>query len=350
MKYAFVVSACKKYVPELCALLNSLEQIGNKNDVFVIGYELPESFVSQFSKLSYTVIFYDIPEAEAREFGGESEILCRKRYWYAAEWGKNYDAVCILDADMVICRSVDQYFEIAAKTGFLCGASLEQKRIYGEIEHHKVDGVQLLSEPTWNAKDVCCAPMFVDVRTDSPWNALLKHCWTIFSDGFPNTNFKAPDMESYNLLILATKRSDRVLLLPNYSFVGTNEKLLKPYTRVTVQTDGNIWTESGEPIYIIHGQFYKLRWRRQQVMNRHGCARGYLGLAYNSDRMAEGAMNCLYEKFMRALNDGPVQIEKKAYTFGGDPGDSCLGGKVNLEGGDTRADDEWAAFQEERAL
>ena len=48
MKYAFIVSACKKYVPELCALLNSLENIGNKHDVFVIGYELPKDFTDQF--------------------------------------------------------------------------------------------------------------------------------------------------------------------------------------------------------------------------------------------------------------------------------------------------------------
>jgi len=121
MRHAFIVSACKKYVPELCALLNSLEMIGNKHDVFVIGYELPDEFVEQFAyakinsftegsssslpqeinKLGFKVFYYPIPEAEAREYGGESEILCRKRYWYAGEWGKDYDSVCLLDADMI---------------------------------------------------------------------------------------------------------------------------------------------------------------------------------------------------------------------------------------------------------
>lgn len=323
MRYAFIVSACKKYVPELAALLNSLEAIGNKHDVFVIGYELPPELTSGFGLLSYKVNFYDIPEAEARQFGGESEILCRKRFWYAAEWGKDYDAVCVLDADMWFVRPVDQFFEIAAMTGMLLGATLEQKRIYGEIEHHKVLGKQLLDKPTWNHKDICCAPMFFDT---AKWGDLMKRSWTIFSEGFPDTNFKAPDMESYNLLILAAGLSDRVLLLCNYSFVATNEKLLKPYTRVTQQTDGKLWTESGEPIYIVHGQFYKARWRNNQILNRRGCASGYLGnpsdpgiVAVKAVDLAKGSMNCLHEWFKRYLA-GPITIDgSKAYTINGHP-------------------------------
>ena len=68
MKYAFIVSACKKYVPELCAMLNSLDAIGNKHAVHVIGYELPAEFVDQFKNLGFPVHFYNIPEAEARRF------------------------------------------------------------------------------------------------------------------------------------------------------------------------------------------------------------------------------------------------------------------------------------------
>lgn len=323
MNYAFVVSACKKYVPELCALLNSLEMIGNKHDVYVIGYELPETFVSQFKDLSYQVVFHNVQESEARAYAGESEILCRKRYWYAAVWGRKHDAVCILDADMFFVRPVDQFFEIAAKTGMLLGATLEQKRVYGEIDHHRVSGHQLLDKPVWNAKDVCCAPMFVNVNArpsdNLTWATILENSWLIFTDGYPETNFKAPDMESYNLLVLAHKVSDRVLLLSNYSFVATNEKLLKPYTRMTVQSDGLIWTESGEPIYIVHGQFYKHRWRKQQILNRHGCALGYLGFADNSDRMAEGAMQGLHEWFLKCLNYR-IQVDTtKAYTINGFP-------------------------------
>lgn len=316
MKHAFIVSACTRYIPELTALLNSLDMIGNEHDVLLIGYQLPESFTDQFHKLGFKVKHYAIPEPEAREFSGEAEILCRKRFWYAAEWGKDYDSVCVLDADMYFVRHVDQFFEVAARTGMLLGATLEQKRIYGGIEHHKVNGVQLLDKPTWNHKDICCAPMFFDA---AEWGELMKRSWTMFAEGWPNTNFKAPDMESYNLLILAAGRSDRVMLLPNYSFVATNEKLLKPYTRVTCQTDGLLWTESGEPIYIVHGQWYKARWRRQQLLNRHGCANGYLGFADNSDRMAAGAMQGLYEWFKKCLAYNIKIDDEREYCPNGHP-------------------------------
>lgn len=318
MNYAFVVSACQKYVPELCALLNSLEMINNPHPVHVIGYKLPQEFVSQFSLLSYPVIFYDIPEAEAREFGGEGEILCRKRYWYAAEWGKtrHYDAVCVLDADMIFARPVDQLFKIASECGYIVGASLEQKRIYGEIEHHKINGVQVLPHPTWNPKDIACAPLFFDPQR---YGDLFKECWTIFTSGYPETNFKAPDMESYNLLLIRDHLLDQVFQLPNMCYVGTNEKLLKPYTRFTVQTDGKPWTESGEAIYILHGQFYKAVWRRQQLLNRHGCAEGYIGFATNCDNMAVGAMNGIHELFKKCLQYRIRVDETKAYTVNGHP-------------------------------
>lgn len=314
-KYAFVVSACSRYTPELTALLNSLEAIGNKHDVFLIAYNLPSEFLEQIQDLSYSVRVHTVTETEAREFGGEGEILCRKRYWYAAEWGRAYDAVCVLDADMVFVRPVDQFFDIAAKCGFIVGAGLEQNRVYGNHPHHKIRGHHLLDPPQWNPKDICCAPMFMDMRQ---YEGLFKDSWLIFTDGYPDTNFKAPDMESYNILIMIEKLLDKVLLVSNYSFVGTNEKLLKPYTRVVKKQDDLLWTEGGEPIYIVHGQFYKARWRGTQIANRHQCGANYLGHADNSDMLAQGAMNCLYEHFTKML-DYKIKIEKKAYVTGGEP-------------------------------
>lgn len=329
MKYAFIVSACSKYIPELTALLNSLEQLGNKHDVFVIGYKLPADFTSQFEKLTFHVEHYAIPEEEARQYGGESEILCRKRYWYAAEWGQKYNAVCVLDADMIIVRNLDNFFEIAALTEQILGVTLEQKTTYGtDVDshfHQRVLGAHMVKTPTWNPKDMCCTPMFINART---YENQLKKAWDIFTWGFPDTNFKAPDQQAFNMILVAENLTDRVTLLPNMCFVGSNEKLLKPYTRVTVQTDANLWTESGEPIYIFHGQFYKARWRNNQIISRRGCASGYLGdpsnpgiVAVKAVDLARGAMNCLHERFKKALS-GPITVNTDIeYTINGRPND-----------------------------
>ena len=324
--YCIIVSACKKYVPELTALLSSLNAINNKEDVYIIGYQLPEDFINQFSKLCYKVILYDIPEAEAREFGGESEILCRKRYWYLAEWGKEYKSVLLLDADMVFVRSVDNFFKIAEKTNLILGVTLEKTNIYGtDIDghhHQRVNGEHLVKETIWNAKDICCTPMFINAKT---YESQLKKAWTIFAEGWPNTNFKAPDQQALNMILVAEGLTDNVVLLPNMCWVSSNEKLCKPYTRVTTQQDGLLWTESGEPIFIIHGRYYTKKWRRQQLRNRHQCAGAYLKANKSEETMAhmdnqaEGAMNCLYEFFKKNLN-GVIKIDTtKAYTIDGYP-------------------------------
>lgn len=320
MRHAFIVSACSKYIPELTALLNSLDAIGNKHHVYVIGYQLPKEFTDQFDRLGYYVEHYAIPEAEAREFGGESEILCRKRYWYAAEWGKEYDSVCLLDADMLFVRPVDQYFEIADKCGFILGVTLEQKTVYGTDEdghhHQRVMGEHIVQHPVWNDKDMCCTPMFIDAKR---YGSQLRKSWEIFTQGYPEKNFRAPDQQALNMILVSERLTDKVMLLPNMCFVASNEKLLKPYTRMTVQTDGKIWTESGEPVFIIHGQYYKARWRQGQLDARHGCAEGYLGYSFNTDQMAAGAMQGLYEFFLKNLN-GTIRVDTdKAYTNNGYP-------------------------------
>jgi len=317
--YAIVVSACKKYVPELTALLNSLERIGNVHDVHINGFNLPFEFVAQLDNLSYSVFHHPISEADAREFGGESEILCRKRYWFAAEWGQFYDSVCVLDADMIVVRNMDAFFRIA-EHGTILGVTLEQKTTYGTDEqghdHQRCLGEHMVKTPTWNTKDMCCTPMFINAKT---YESQLKKAWQIFTEGYPVNNFKAPDQQAFNMILVAEDLTKNVVLLPNMCWVGSNEKLLKPYTRVTTQSDGLLWTESGEPIYIFHGRYYTKKWRNQQLLNRHGCAQGYLKATECCDAIAEGAMNCLYEFFKKCL-EGPIVVDTTIeYTTDGLP-------------------------------
>jgi len=51
-KYSYICAADAKYLPELTALLNSLDYVGNKFDVDLIGIHLPDEFTKQFDKLS----------------------------------------------------------------------------------------------------------------------------------------------------------------------------------------------------------------------------------------------------------------------------------------------------------
>lgn len=306
-KHCIIVSACKKYEPELCALLNSLCYVGNKQDVWVIGYQLSKEFTDQFSKLSYTANLYNIPEQEAREYGGEAEILCRKRYWYADFWGKEYEgATLVLDADMVFCRNPINYFEIAEKTGFVLGVSKEQNEKYNH-PHHKAKGDWIIPEGTQPESDLCNCPLFLDTKI---WGDALKKSWRIFADGFPIDNFKAPDMAAMNITLLEAGSANKTIVMPGLMWLGTNEQHLKPYIRVVMDRD-LIKAECGIPIFSYHGQYYKAGWRKCQLDNRHNCAKHYLKT--NLDAMAAGAMNLLYEYFKKML-DYKIVIEKRNYV------------------------------------
>lgn len=294
-KYCFIVGATSGYVPELCAELNSLDYVGNKQDVHVLGIELPEDFTDQFNKLSYNCILHNITEEEWQADRGRSEVVCRKRYWYAAEIGKDYDAVCILDADLIFTRNPEQFFVIAEKTGYILGPCKEQNKVYDD-PHHEVDGQWVWNFPKgfYNDKDLCNCPVFLDAKF---WGDALRYSWDIFL----NHGFKAPDMDAMNLSFLQYGAHDKIIKFAGNQWLGTNEQHLKPYIRA-IEVRGQIQTESGIEIFSYHGQYYHKKWRTCQLDNRHNCAQGYLKATECCDNIAQGSISLLYHNFMKMLD------------------------------------------------
>lgn len=317
-KYAYVVCADVRYLPEVIANLNSLDFVGNKQDVHFFGYQIPSDVIAQFSKLSYEVIFHNITDKEVEESHGLSEVVCRKRYFYAADVGEGikyshgpYEAICVLDADMVFVRDPWKFFEIAAKTGFVLCCGKEQNKVYDD-PHHQLKGEWIIPQGFYNSNDLINCPLFVDTAV---WGDALKKSFEWFMESFPEGNMKCPDMDCENIALLKAGSFDKTIVLPGIQFIGTNEQMLKPYMRV-VSDRGLLKTESGIQIFSYHGQFYHTKWRKCQLDNRHGCAQGYLKAKEGteallaSDNMAQGAMNLLYETFKKML-DHKVIIEKK---------------------------------------
>lgn len=304
--FCYIVGATHGYVPELCALLNSLDYVGNKEDVHIIGIDLPKEFIEQLSKLDYNAIHHNVTEEEWIQSRGRSEIVCRKRYWYAGEIGKEYKASCTLDADLIFTQNPIQYFTIAQKTGFILAPCKEQNKVYDD-EHHLVNNQWIWNVPRgyYNDLDLCNCPLFLDSKI---WEEALKFSWDIFL----NQGFKAPDMDSLNLSLLQYGGKDKIIPLPGNQWLGTNEQHLKPYIRA-VQVRGRIQTESGITIISYHGQYYKEKWRKQQLDNRHNCANGYLKATECSDNMAQSALHLLTHHFFKML-DHKIQIEKKEYV------------------------------------
>lgn len=309
--YAYVVTADIRYLPEVVANLNSLDYIGNEQDVHFIGYDIPQEVLEQFPSLGYTVHHHAITKEEIEASHGLSEVVCRKRYWYAAKYGEAYSAVCILDADMVWSHLPDVFFEIAAKTGLVVGASKEQNKTYADPHHMYgcYGGRWVMPEGFHNPHDLCNAPTFLDTNL---WEPALEKQWEIFVNGFPETNFKAPDMDAMNLCFAEHGGVDRMLPLPGMMFLGTNEQHLKPYIRATMREDG-LWTESGVKIYSIHGHYFHKIWRETQVENRRKCNTDTLNGSESANSYAEQALETLHKYAEEMLWGGTIQIERKNY-------------------------------------
>ena len=320
--YAFIVCADIRYLPEVVALLNSLDYVGNKEDVHFYGYKIPQIVAEQFDKLSYKVVFHNISEEEVKESHGLSEVVCRKRYLFANDVGSMYKSVCVLDADMIFCRNPIHYFEIAEKTGFVLCAGKEQNKVYDD-PHHQFKGEWIIPKGYYNPVDLCNCPLFVDTNI---WGEALKKSFTIFIDGFDEMkgdNFKAPDMDAMNICLVEAGSAEKTVVLPGIQWLGTNEQLLKPYIRA-VMDKGLIKTECGIPVFSYHGQYYHKKWRGCQLENRHGCASRYLkadkhqDTIEHMDEQAKGAMNLLYENFKKML-DWKIEIPKINYRHSDEP-------------------------------
>lgn len=309
--YAYVVCADVRYLPEVIAELNSLDFVGNKQDVHFFGYKIPSYVISQFDKLSYRVIFHNITEEEIQESHGLSEVVCRKRYWYASKIGKDYKAVCVLDADMVFVRDPILFFEIADKTGLVLCCGKEQNKVYDD-KHHKFKGEWVIPEGFYNYNDLINCPLFVSTHI---WGEALEKSYDWFIEGFPEDNMKCPDMDCENIALLKYGSYNRTIVLPGIQFIGTNEQMLKPYMRV-VDDKGLLKTESGIQIFSFHGQYYHVGWRKNQLDNRSRCIQGYLKASGDSlecsNSIANGSMNLLYERFKKML-DWKIVIDKKNY-------------------------------------
>jgi hypothetical protein len=300
-----------RYLPEAVAELNSLDYVGNKADFHWWGYKIPQEVINQLSKLCYKVHFHNITDAEVQESHGLSEVVCRKRYFYADEIGKDYDAVCVLDADLVFVRDPKNFFEIAAKTGLVLCPVKEQKQSYND-PHHQHKGKWIMPEGFTPEMDLCNCPLFVDAKV---WGQAMRESYEMFIDGYPIDNFKGPDMAAIQLKLSQYGAEGRTIGLPNNQWLGTNEQNLKGYSRI-VGDYGFLKAENGTPTYSYHGQYFYPRWRNCQLMNRNHCAKGYLKASGESllasNNIAKGAMECLYERFKKML-DWKIIIEKKNY-------------------------------------
>lgn len=275
MANAFIIGADKAFFPALNSILNSLDYIGFKQDVHLILFrdDISDYLDEAKEKFNFNIITHDFDEDLFQNTfeGNKIDYMKRYRYKVASDIVEKYNACCFCDTDLFFVRNVDLFFEIASN-GIMVGAAKSGKIKYGDNPSYRVDGKDLLDKPFWNDKDICCCPIF--------FNKAFKQVFQDVFDAYTKSNkedrFEASDLFAINSMILKNNAYDRLITMPCHSFVGTNETMLKPYTRV-IEKEGQLISENGDLVYSVHGKWFSEGWHNGQFLHMDRLIEKYLG-------------------------------------------------------------------------
>lgn len=223
-KFAFVVAATAAYREPVGVLINSIRaHHGDGVDIVL----LTES---------------DIPRHE--------DQLLYNYIWrlkVAAE-RTDYEAVCLVDADMFCVRSLFRYFEIAARAGQIIVSSDCTNVLYEQCYREMYPGI--LDEDFYNTRTFTSVPIFFSpVRHGDLFKAAYE---------YGARRGIVSDLVVLNMLACRHKFKD-LLVLPAHAWTGIHHTYLKPELRLR-KILGELVSEAGDEINMIHGRWFDAAW------------------------------------------------------------------------------------------
>lgn len=264
-RYSIIVGSDKAMFPSLNALFNSLDYIGFKGDVhFILHEDFPLNYLERAKEVFNFDIkpwYFDKKLFDEVFHGEKTAYMKRYRYFVASEISKDYDSNCFLDADLFFVRNIDLFFEIASH-GIMIGSAKTSKVRYGGNSSYFVDGKDQLDKPFWNDKGICCCPIFFN----KDFKDVFSNVYWGYTRPKIEDRMEASDLFAINLSILKKGAYDRLITLPCHSWVGTNEVMLKPYTRV-IEKEGQLISENGDLVYSVHGKWFSKGWHAGQYLH-----------------------------------------------------------------------------------
>lgn len=285
-KYAFIVAASDNYVQGVVAMFNSMQYHKMTADVILIPWNLPEEFLNGLGKYDFNIRI--VPNDV------EHQVLATaiERFRVAFELGPEYEAVCLLDADMYFHCSVNIFFDVASK-GFIVTGSNGMIIDFGTgyQEHYGVD----LGSPTYPFGKVhTTAPIFIS-PADLDWFRALYEARRV--DHWD-------DFLYLNVLGIQMNKPEKMLCMPPYAFTGIHHWQMKPETAIIRKGRDLILTGTEEPVYISHGKF----WDEGYVRDQLDIMYKYLDDWHMGDRCklrVEDSSRVLVEEFQKYLDYMP---------------------------------------------
>lgn len=293
--YAFIFPATKNYLHEARPLVKSLGINMPDTDLHILTVDGEYRVnVEDFEGLHNNFKIHDVPEYPAEEYPELQDAysfrrIRTSRFLFATfassdgvvGWGsdsKPYDAVCLLDADMVVVRPIKQLFKMAETGTILVGSNNTLLR-YTKKDFDKMhvavrDDIDVV-HPTF-----CTVPTFVNPTIHKDW---LEAIWL---------NKTGNDLEIPNLLVQSMGLMDQVFHLTSYSTLNIHHSQLKPDTFVKSTSDG-LYSHQGEPVYMLHGHWGNEKYIKDLMEPMH---KNYSKVP-GAIATAEGAINAIKQEY-----------------------------------------------------
>ena len=236
------------------AFINGLDYHDNEVDFYLSGAEPERKYVEEAKKipdLKVNLHFVDGSELVAKyppppEKRGGWHVRFY-RYKIAQEIGKNYDAVMIVDADMLCVNNIMKYFKIAHDTGFIVLPNNSWGTTIERVQEIGIDFLRGASSPPFHNM-----PLFLDANK---WNVFLNKVWDW------GTKEDWGDMTQVSRTIFRENIVDSVFTLSNLHWIMSSFY----YEEIKKSNRGGktYYMIGDEPINTVHR-----RWWREDVCRK----------------------------------------------------------------------------------
>ncbi len=266
--YAFFICSNREYIPFLNVLLNSLDRCGINNvDVYLMYYEFDLEYLKKIkNSFSFNLIPIEIKKERfsINIFNKRNKNLFIKqaRFKYIKEYGMEYDAICMLDADMFITTpNFMNLFELVKGTDKLIGCN---ERYKWPFDHKYVhNGEKIFERPIKAYKFHCSVPIIFDLKKWADvfdyYNEIAYNAFEV--DGTGKIKKPVGDIYCWNISVYKNNRQNDVILFPMETMTQVHQTNSINWTRITKERE--IWmTYAGDEVFSIHGRVGREGWRK----------------------------------------------------------------------------------------
>ena len=215
------------------AFINGLDYHDNEVDFYLAGEDPEKEYIEKAKTVSdlkvnlnfvhLTELLEKFPPPPQKRAGWYWRFY---RYKMAADIGKNYEAVLIVDADMLCVNNIMQYFKLAHDTGFLILPNNTWGSTVEKVQDIGIDFLQGASSPPFHNM-----PLFLDANKHQnflakvwdwggkeDWGDMVQVSRTIFRENlldkvFPLCNLRWVMSSFYYESIKVTDRGGKRYLL-----------------------------------------------------------------------------------------------------------------------------------------